>query len=190
LFRSELLSKASRELVLDTSARVGYGWFRERSDRFGQTEYSMNGRAPGFASLVVYLPAEETTVVVLSNIYSSAATTIGHDIAAISLGRPYQKVQFADNGLPGAELNRCTGAFRFGADFYQPNAQVTLTAEGKELFLRWPSGDHSALIPVEKDKFVDRSYWMEVRIERDGTGKPAGLTYGRFRGVPQEAGGR
>jgi hypothetical protein len=138
----------------------------------------------------VYLPAEETTVVVLSNIYSSAATTIGHDIAAISLGRPYQKVQFADNGLPGAELNRCTGAFRFGADFYQPNAQVTLTAEGKELFLRWPSGDLSALIPVEKDKFVDRSYWMEVRIERDGTGKPAGLTYGRFRGVPQEAGGR
>jgi len=31
--------------VLDTSLRVGYGWFKGINKRFGQTAYYMNGRA-------------------------------------------------------------------------------------------------------------------------------------------------
>jgi hypothetical protein len=42
----------------------------------------MNGRAPGFASFVLYLPKERLTVIAMSNIYSSATTDIGYDIAA------------------------------------------------------------------------------------------------------------
>ena len=67
------------------------------------------------------------------------------------------------------ELKTCTGTFQFGPDFYQPSARVSLTANGAELFLRWPSGGDLALIPLGRDHFVDRSYWVEVTIERDAS---------------------
>src|ERR1700722_3989317 len=72
LFQGRQLSASSREAMLDTSVRVGYGWFKGLDKRFGETVYYMSGRAPGFASFVLYLPSARMTVVVLSNIYSSA----------------------------------------------------------------------------------------------------------------------
>ncbi|MGI8546685.1 MAG: serine hydrolase domain-containing protein, partial [Gemmatimonadaceae bacterium] len=72
LFHGHLLSDASRAVVLDTAGpRVGYGWFRGARPRFGQAAYYMNGRAPGFASFVLYLPREDMTVVAFSNVYAS-----------------------------------------------------------------------------------------------------------------------
>jgi len=38
------------------------------------------------------------------------------------------------------------------------------------------------LIPVSSDHFIDRSYWEEVKIERDGSGNPATLIYDHFQG--------
>ncbi|HXJ89976.1 MAG TPA: serine hydrolase domain-containing protein [Candidatus Binatia bacterium] len=182
LFSSSFLSPASRGLVLDTSTRVGYGWFRGQNKRFGETAYYMNGRAPGFSSFVLYLPGSKLTVVVLSNVYSSATTTIGYDLAALSLGQHYQSLHIRNIGP--AALKRCIGTFRFGADFYQANATVTLVALDKGLEMRWPSGETSILVPLGDDRFVDRSYWADVRIERDRSEKPVTLIYDQFRGTP------
>lgn len=183
LFNGHVLSAASRAAVLDTSMRVGYGWIKSENKRFGETAYYMNGRAPGFASFVLYLPHAQTTVVVLSNIYSSATTTIGYDIAALSLGLPYEPFHVRVHTPSPTELKTCTGTFQFGPDFYQANAKVALTANGQELSMRWPSGEVSALIPLDRDHFVDRSYWEEVKIERGASGKPTALIYDRFQGT-------
>jgi len=180
LFKGHQISASSRAAVLDTSVRVGYGWFKSTNKRYGQTAYSMNGRAPGFASFVLYLPETQMTVVLLSNIYSSATTTIGYDIAALSLGLTYEPFCFREIGT--GELKNSTGVFRFGSDFYQPNAMVALTVDGEGLFMHWPSGEASALIPVAKDHFVDRAYWEEVIIQHDSSGNPNALLYGEFRG--------
>jgi len=182
LFRGRQLSASSREAALDASLRVGYGWFKSQNKRFGETAYYMNGRAPGFASFVLHLPQAQLTVVVLSNIYSSATTTIGNDIAALSLGLPYEPFHLRQPAPDSTELKTCTGTFQFGPDFYQPNAKLTLTANGPELSLRWPSGGDSALIPLDRDYFVDRSYWEEVKIERDALSHPSMLVYGHFQG--------
>jgi CubicO group peptidase (beta-lactamase class C family) len=183
LFNGHALSAASRDAALDTSLRVGYGWFKGELKRFGKTAYYMNGRSPGFSSFVLYLPDTQTTVVLLGNVYSSATTPMGYDIAALSLGLPYEKLNFMDRAPSAAELKACTGTFQFGPDFYQANAKVTLIVNDRELSLRWPSGDLSALLPVEPDRFVDRLYWQDVRIERDPAGKAVALVYDRFRGT-------
>jgi hypothetical protein len=180
LFAGHLLSATSRDVILDTSQRIGYGWFRSASKRFSKNTYYMNGRAPGFGSFVLYLPREQLTIVVFSNIYSSATNTIGNDIAAIVLGLPYEPFHPSESPS-AAELKTCTGTFQFGPDFYQPNAEVTLIASGSDLSLRWPSGALSPLIPLGSDHFMDRSYWEQVKLERDATG-PAVLVYGNFRG--------
>jgi len=182
LFGDRLLKAASREAILDTSQRVGYGWFRSVNARYHQTVYYINGRAPGYASFVLYLPREQMSVVAFSNIYSSATTTIGYDMAAIALGLPYERFQPSEPAPTAEQIKTCTGKFRFGPDFYQANADVALVANGPELSLRWPSSDVSPLIPLGRDRFMDRSYWEEVRIERDAEGGPKALVYGRFRG--------
>jgi CubicO group peptidase (beta-lactamase class C family) len=183
LFNSHLLSAASRDAALNTTMRVGYGWFKGDLKRFGKTAYYMNGRSPGFSSFVLYLPDAQATVILLGNIYSSATTPMGYDIAALLLGLPYERLRFVDPSPSEAQLKTCVGTFQFGSDFYQPNAKVRLTTNGRELLLRWPSGDSSALLPIELDHFVDRSYWQEVKIERNGSGKPTALVYDRFRGT-------
>jgi hypothetical protein len=48
--------------------------------------------------------------------------------------------------------------------------------------LEWPSGDRSALIPLGRDRFMDRSYWEEVGIERAASGQPGALHYDQFVG--------
>jgi hypothetical protein len=127
------------------------------------------------------------TVVVLSNIYSSSTTTIGHDIAALSLGLPYEPLHVQVPPPDASELKTCTGTFQFGPNFYQANAKVDLIAHGQELSMRWPSSDVSALIPLGHDRFVDRSYWEEVTIERNASGRPAVLVYDQFRGTALES---
>jgi len=112
-------------------------------------------RAPGFASFVLYLPQAELTVIVLSNVYSSVPTTIGYDVAALSLGLPYERFQLREPAPDTAELKTCTGTFQFGPAFYQTNAELNLAASGAELFLRWPAGGASPLIPIARDHFVD-----------------------------------
>jgi CubicO group peptidase (beta-lactamase class C family) len=182
LFNDHVLSTASRNLVLDTSLGVGYGWFKGELKRFGKIVYYMNGRSPGFSSFVLYLPDTQSTVILLGNVYSSATSPMGYDLAALSLGLPYENLHFMDPAPVAAQLNSCAGTFQFGPDFYQPNAKVTLIANDRGLSLRWPSGELSALLPLDRDRFIDRSYWQEVRIERDSVGKPNALVYDRFRG--------
>lgn len=183
LFEGRLLEPASLNLILDTSPRVGYGWFRVENKRFNQVAYYCNGRSPGYASFVLYLPREHLTVVAFSNIYSSATTTMGYDIAAISLNLPYTPFQPRTSRVDLAEFEDTSGIFKFGSDFYQPNATITLAAQGSEFSLRWPSGNVSPLIPLDRDHFVDRSYWEQVTIERDTSGQPLALVYGNFRGT-------
>jgi len=182
LFSGHLLKTASLRAVLDTSQRVGYGWFRGATSRFEETAYYMNGRAPGFASFVLYLPRKRVTVVVFSNIYSSATTTIGYDVAAMTLGRSYTPFRPSTPAPDARYLESCTGTFKFGEDFYQSSAQMRLISTQTELLLRWPSGDISPLIPLDLDHFMDRSYWEEVKIERDNAGTPIAVLYGHFRG--------
>ena len=183
LFHGKLLSDRSRAIVLDTAGpAVGYGWFRRQSPRFGQFAYYMNGRAPGFASFVLYLPRQDLTVIALSNIYSSATTDIGNDIAAIALGLPYKPVQLRAILLPADSVGLTGLRFKFPADFYQPNATLTFEQNGAELMLRWPGDGASPLIPIDRDHLIDRAYWEPVNVTRGKLGDPTAITYDRFEG--------
>jgi CubicO group peptidase (beta-lactamase class C family) len=117
LFGGHFVSPASREDVLDTSMRVGYGWFKGDIKRLGETAYYMNGRAPGFSSFVLHLPNAQTTVILLSNIYSSATTPMGYDIAALMLGLPYEELRFSDPLLPRQNSERVAARFSLALSF-------------------------------------------------------------------------
>lgn len=77
----------------------------------------MNGWSRGFSSFVLYLPDSQTTVILLGNIYSSATTPMGYDIAALSLDLPYEKFPFMDRAPSAAELKTYTGTFQLAQTF-------------------------------------------------------------------------
>jgi D-alanyl-D-alanine carboxypeptidase len=185
LFHGTLLSRESRAIVTDTTGpTVGYGWFRRPNARFGEFAYSMSGRAPGFASFVLYLPREDLTVIVLSNIYSSVTGDIGNDVAAIALGLPYKPLAFKMPLLPADSLKLAGLKFSFPADFYQPNATLEFVQRGAEMFLKWPAdGSETPLIPIDRDHLIDRAYWEPVNITRRADGSVESISYDRFTGV-------
>jgi hypothetical protein len=166
---------------------VGYGWFKSVNKRFGVPVYYMNGRAPGFASFVAYIPSERLAIVALSNIYASTPTAIGLDLAAIALGKPYSAARLLPGPLPNDAVAQIAGSYKFGANFYQPNATLTLSVEKGEAMLRWPSGENTALVPVDGGQFMDRAYWVPVSISRSADGTATSLVYAGFPGQRLQA---
>jgi CubicO group peptidase (beta-lactamase class C family) len=181
LFRRGFLSERLRRSAFNLDQRVGYGWFKSNSTRFGTAVYSMNGRAPGFASAVVYVPARRLTVIALSNIYASVAPDVANDLAAVAMRLPYQPLALGAAVDP-TSLRGLPASFRFAKDFYQPDAVVRVAAGKDGVQLHWPSGDVSALIPTGRDHFIDRSYWVPVHVQRDAAGAIVTLRYDRFEG--------
>lgn len=177
-----LLSRQSRETMLaESKAHLGYGWFVNTSKRFGVPVYYMNGRSPGYASYLLYMPDTQLTVVVLSNIYASVTTQIGGDLAALALGKHYDAPP-APISLDADALKHMEGRFLFGPDFYRPNGVLSVQVNGGDVFLDWGGGQTSALIPVGKDRFIDRSYWEDVVFVRAADGRIMQLDYDRFHG--------
>jgi len=181
LFNPRFLRPNLRETMFDLGARVGYGWFKSDSKRFGQPVYSMNGRAPGFASAVVYVPEERLFVAAFSNIYASVPADMVSDIAALVLGKEREPASLQTRVAPES-LAGLPARFQFSPDFYQPSAVVRVSETNGEVSLQWPGGVISALIPVNRDRFIDRSYWVPVELIRDGSGKILALKYDRFTG--------
>ena len=186
LFDDRFLSPGLRETMFNLGARVGYGWFKTDSQRFGEPVYSMNGRSPGFASAVVYVPAQRLFVAAFSNIYASVPTDMAYDIAALMLGKPYERVSLQTE-VARDSLIGLPARFQFPHDFYQPDALVRVESSNGEVTLRWPKLGASALIPLGKDRYMDRSYWVPVEIRRDATGTITALQYDRFIGKRSDA---
>jgi CubicO group peptidase (beta-lactamase class C family) len=183
LFHGHALGNAARSAIAESAGvPFGYGWFRRPNKRFGEFAYSMSGRSPGFASYVMYLPREDLTVVAFSNIYSSATSDIGNDIAAIALGVTYAPVTLSRHAMRPDSLGVDGARFTFPSDFYQPNATLAFEIDGGELFLRWPSNDRSPIIPLDRDHAIDRAYWEPIVIGRDSLGNAQSMSYDRFRG--------
>jgi CubicO group peptidase (beta-lactamase class C family) len=179
LFDGKLIGSRMHDRLLETTPRVGYGWFRSENKKFDAATYYMNGRSPGFASYVLHIPRKSLTVIVFSNIYSSAPSEIGDGLARIALALPHETI----HPLPKAPkpIERLLH-FRFPTDFFQANAEMTMFTDKGDTFLRWPNGNLSPLIPIGADQWLDRSYWEPVRLDRNPSGVPAALYYDRFRG--------
>src|SRR5262249_977531 len=91
-------------------------------------------------------------------------------------GFPGEPVSLAVSGKP-------EGDFLFGPDFYRKSATLRLVSDADGVTLNWPGGPAAPLLPLGKDKFIDRYYWTDVTVVRGADGAPVALDYGKFRGT-------
>jgi CubicO group peptidase (beta-lactamase class C family) len=180
----KLLSAESRAAILATDKTdVGFGWDEKGFDRrFNQTLYLSSGRSPGFSSVMLYLPNEGVTVIVLTNVEHALNVLIGENIASIVVGKPYKP--FADRLVPLTvdQRQQLVGHFKFGPDFYRPNATLAIANTAQGLVLDWPGGPEAPLLSIGNGNFIDRYYWIRATVVQDGASLPVKLTYGKFQG--------
>jgi CubicO group peptidase (beta-lactamase class C family) len=181
LVHGNQLSEGSKREMLDATSQ-GYGWDKKyESKRLDQTVYVSGGRCCGFSSVLIYLPRDDMTVIALTNIENAANPLVVQGFVAMLLGKPYDAFDYHRVSVKVA--GRPSGDFVFGPDFYRPSATLSLVSDSQGTVLNWPGGPAAPLLPIGKDKFMDRFYWNPVSVVHGGDGNPAEVEYGKFRGV-------
>jgi CubicO group peptidase (beta-lactamase class C family) len=179
-FSHSFLSDADRQEILGWGD--GYGWTRTVNHGLKEPAYFMRGEGPGFASFIIYLPKLKAEIVILSNAQMPIPTPIGFDLAAMLEGRDYHAPELRAAPLATDEVSQVVGRFKFGPDFYRPNATLELAAGPGGLMLRWPGGPDSPVLVTDGHHFIDRHYWTRFSVDDDATGHAAELTFGKFKG--------
>jgi D-alanyl-D-alanine carboxypeptidase len=167
--RGQIVPRAAVDRAWAEKPGNNYGWFVRR--RHGLVAIASNGRSPGFTSSLEYYPERDLTVIVLSNSYSPVSQSpVAEDLASIALGQEPSEPGPVPVELGGDTLARLRGTYRFDETFFQPNAEVRIRVEGKDLVLDWGGTSGSHLIPLAAGEFIDRQSWTRMVFDQDATG--------------------
>jgi len=101
---------------------VGMFWFHRQ--RFGHRSVYVNGSSPGFKAHFERFIDDAATVVVLSNLYIAAPSTIAEDLGAMLFDQPVNRDVPRPMHVNATDLKRFAGTFRFGDDYFVKNAVV------------------------------------------------------------------
>lgn len=180
LVDGRVISKAGFEQMI-TSAIVpgkeflnpyGFGIYIWRVR--GETMIGHTGQINGFASVLVYLPSKDITIVALGNNDNFDAQNFGRRIAAIALGKPFSKVKSVP--ISGEDLQAIAGKYRDGEEiriFLAKDGKLYSQREGRNPFqMQMTSDKQLHFLPDEL------SYFLPIK---DSSGKVIRLDY-YFRG--------
>jgi CubicO group peptidase (beta-lactamase class C family) len=183
LFGNKLLAAPSLRTILAPNEGIAYGWSRDERD--GRKQIRAGGRSPGFNTSVERYLDDGTTVIVLSNSYSPVAQDdafLGALHAAI-FDRPLPPPPvIAPLAVADGALAEYAGNYQMPANYFIPNAIVTLADRGRYLTATFPNGAVNAFYPVGKDELLDRHFWARVKMKRDAAGKIVGYDYALLQG--------
>jgi CubicO group peptidase (beta-lactamase class C family) len=175
-FGGMLLKPESLAKVVRKRPGLPYGWSQD--EIFGRTQMAVGGRSPGFITAVQHYPQDGTTIVVLTNSYSSMAQDpVVGDIAALVYGQPTRSGPVTPVKPKPGQFAGVAGRYQMPANYYAPDAILVLQDRGDYLEARWEHGEVNVIYPVSADECLDRMYWARVRFERDPAGKVTGFTY-------------
>ncbi len=177
LYSEKILKKETLDKIFTPHVdNVGYGWFvRERS---GRRVTAINGRSPGFASYLERYIDANACIIILSNIYTAAPFTMIQGLSAILFGEDYETLQTPTlERLDAKVLENYAGKYVFGPDFYRPGAEVIVAREDSRLLFRWSETYFYPLLPLGKDRFLDRMFWATILFQRDDQGEVTGFLW-------------
>ncbi len=144
---------------------VGMFWFRRQ--RFGHRSIFVNGSSPGFKAHFERFIDDDAAVIVLSNLYLASPSMIAEDLGAILFDQPVTRQVPKPVKLSEKDLQKYSGSFRFGADYFVKNAEVKVEPHRDYIAMVFPAtGFTIPLSPIDGGRFFDRSFWSFVRFEK------------------------
>ncbi len=136
-------------LGLPEAPTLHYGYGLVVDQQTEQPLMGHSGGISGFVSSLIYLPAEDATIVVLSNVGSINPELIAAGLAAILRGEAYDRPQALDTvTVAAAVLERYVGTYQFAPEF-----QITLTVENGQLYAQGTGQPAIALYPASDTEF-------------------------------------
>jgi CubicO group peptidase (beta-lactamase class C family) len=175
-FGGTLLQPESLARVLQKRPGFPYGWSQD--ELFGRKQMAVGGRSPGFVTAVQYYPEDDTTIIVLTNSYSSMAQDpIVGDIAALVYDQPTRSGPVAPLKPAPGQFAGIAGRYQMPSNYYAPDSILALQDRGDYMEARWEHGEVNVIYPVSADECLDRMYWARLRFQRDPAGKVTGFTY-------------
>ena len=140
---------------------MGYGYGVVTGRRFGRAWWGHSGGTFGFTSFLTHYPAEDVTVIVLSNFDNGSAAGLEHDLAAVMFREPYSlpsdnlEVTVARDVLATYE-----GTYRTEFAGRRTDARVKL--EGDHLCVTFPLLPTARLRALSPTRFQGRLKGGEV----------------------------
>lgn len=183
LQNGKLLKKETLELAFTpgklndgTPMTFGYGW--EMGDLQGSPAIAHGGGIHGFISYASWLPQENVVVILLQNSTGSAPEDLAHQMAAITIGKPFNFKE-----IPVAEdiLQNYSGVFEASND-----VKRAIFVEDGKLFSQRTGGNQFQIIPFAKDKFFFENSLTQIEFKRNEQGKVVAAVFKTATGRPEE----
>jgi CubicO group peptidase (beta-lactamase class C family) len=179
---AEWLRRMTTPATLDDGEETTYGlglWIREIR---GRRALRHGGGIYGFDTHVVYLPAEEVFVAVLSNRTGEGipSATVSNKLAAIAIGDPFPEWEEVE--VASDVLRRYTGVYRI-----DERTERVVTLEDGDLHTQRDGGRKLRVLAASETRFFyeDSLNWFEMRRGEDGRWRM--LTHQLGAEVPEEA---
>lgn len=182
-----LASESTRLAFTDHVDGRGYGWMLET--RHDRPVIAMSGwDGVGFSTRFVHVSDERLTVIVLCNLNVSALPEeVARNIVAIVLGEEPEPLDLEPGGWP-TRVREIAGTYRFGPDFYVPNATMELSASEGQLIVLNEGAPVGALLATSDGGFIHRQQWFRVTFDRETDGAVTAMRYGGFEATRDTGG--
>jgi CubicO group peptidase (beta-lactamase class C family) len=143
--------------------QVGMFWFRR--EQYGHRSVYVGGSSPGFKAYIERFIDDDLAVIVLANTYIASTTPLADDIRAILWQKdPVLPPLPARVAVSPEQLDRVTGDYQYGPDFYAPNARFRMERRDGYLVSISSTGQSLPIVPIGGDVYFDRAYWSFIRF--------------------------
>lgn len=161
----------ARQVPVDKSGDVfyGYGWFV--STRFGHPIYFHEGGIAGFTSVNSWFPDQNAYVIVLDNVSSPYVVDVANSLTAILFGKPYTlpKVLKAIH-VPASELQKFVGTYQL-----DPKFLFKVTLKGNQLVSQASGQPPVPIFPESKTEFFTRAFPSSITFMTNSKGEVTGF---------------
>jgi D-alanyl-D-alanine carboxypeptidase len=169
LYTDTLLPAAARRTMFTPFKNdYAYGWSVPAASpsTFGRTFIQHGGGINGFSTMIIRLPDDNLTAIVLANSSQVPAGRIAKDLVAIVLGEPYTvAVERKTTQIDPKILDSLVGEYQI-----VPAFSMTVTREGDQLFVQATKQPKFPLFPESETKFFLKVVDAQVTFVRDDTG--------------------
>jgi CubicO group peptidase (beta-lactamase class C family) len=168
LLQPETLAEMTSSVTTTDDSGYGYGW--ELHQTHGHPWSGHSGGLPGFTANIARFTDDNVTIIVLSNLGSSAWEKINDDLAVVVFGEPYtlpNARQFVQ--LDTSALIPYTGTFKL--TYFGRTADLRFEVENGALTMRVTGLPKTTAFALGHDRFYARSKGeVEFTFIRDSSG--------------------
>jgi len=169
LYTDRLLPAAARSAMFTPfKADYAYGWLvpTPSPQTFGRRQVAHGGGINGFSTMIIRLPDENITSIVLSNVQQSSTNRIARDLLAILLGQPYRvAVARTVAAVDPQVYDAYVGRYQLSPTFI-----LTVTRDGDRLMTQATGQARLEVFPESETKFFLKVVDAQITFVKDERG--------------------